>query len=251
MNAGMKMIKYLMFTFNFIFVIFGFALIGLGAYVEIKYRDVAVLTTNAIASGPLLMVAVGVFMLALAFFGCCGAYKESYCMITCFAVFMSFIFILELAGTLTAYILKAKVETWMNNSFNQSVSDYARSDSENKLDIVQQNFHCCGGKSPSDYMLNTEFVKDSQDIINKSSITNPRSIFVPDSCCNDDSVQYCGLKNSSVINTEGCSNKIVMGFKEQILVIGGVGLAVVFIQLTGIGFSCLLMRTIKTNYEVV
>jgi len=251
MNAGMKMIKYLMFAFNFIFVIFGFALIGLGAYVEIKYRDVAVLTTNAIASGPLLMVAVGVFMLLLAFFGCCGAYKESYCMITCFAVFMSFIFILELAGTLTAYILKAKVETWMNNSFNQSVTDYTRSDGDNKLDIVQQNFKCCGGKSPADYQFNEKFENDSQEIIKKLNLTGTRDISVPDSCCEDDSVAHCGLMNSTKIFEEGCSNKIVVGFNEQILVIGGVGLAVVFIQLTGIGFSCLLMRSIKTNYEVV
>merc|ERR1739838_123585 len=117
MNAGMRMVKYLLFAFNFIFVIFGFVLIGVGAVVEILYREVVSISSNAISVAPILMVVI-------AFFGCCGAYKESYCMVTCFSVLLTLIFILELTATLSAYILRSNVEHYITDSFNTTVMNY-------------------------------------------------------------------------------------------------------------------------------
>merc|ERR1739838_657494 len=124
MNAGMRMVKYLLFAFNFIFVIFGFVLIGVGAVVEILYREVVSISSNAISVAPILMVVIGVMMLLIAFFGCCGAYKESYCMVTRFSVLLTLIFILELTATLSAYILRSNVEHYITDSFNTTVMNY-------------------------------------------------------------------------------------------------------------------------------
>jgi len=249
MNAGMKMIKYLLFAFNFIFVIFGFVLIGVGAAVEILYREVVSISSNAISVAPILMVVIGVMMLLIAFFGCCGAYKESYCMITCFAVMLTFIFILELAATLSAYILRNNIEEYLSESFNKTVENYDPSAGASPYDFIQEKFQCCGNEGPSDYKKSPSFVHEALNIIHDKNIT-AKDVPVPDSCCVN-KIENCGLKNETAIFNEGCLGKIETSVKEEILVVGGVGLAVIFIQLTGIGFACLLMRNIKSNYEAV
>jgi len=268
MNAGMKMVKYLLFAFNFIFVIFGFVLIGIGAMVEIMFREVVKISSNAIAVAPILMIVIGVFMLLIgfykisnfnfliqifllfpAFFGACGAYKESYCMITSFAVFLTFIFILELAATLSAYILRNNVESYINDSFEGTVRDYSIG-REDAFDFIQSKFKCCGANSPNDYNTSVTFSDQAKREIVDEKITNPSLVPVPDSCCVQQTTN-CGLKNGTVLFQEGCVQKIEMSLAKEILVIGGVGLAVIFIQITGIAFACLLMRSIKRNYEVV
>lgn len=249
MNAGMKMIKYLLFAFNFIFVVFGFVLIGIGAVVEVMYREVVSISSNAISVAPILMVVIGVMMLLIAFFGCCGAYKESYCMISCFAVLLTFIFVLELAATLSAYILRSNVEEYLTDSFNTTVRTYNEK-KENPFDFIQQKFQCCGFDGPDGYQNSLDFQTQASHNIHDRGVTNPREIPVPDSCCEKE-VEFCGIYNTTAIYTTGCVNKIEKSVKEEILIVGGVGLAVIFIQLTGIGFACLLMRNIKTNYEVV
>lgn len=251
MNAGMKMIKYLLFAFNFIFVIFGFVLIGVGAAVEIMYREVVSISSNAISVAPILLVIIGVLMLLIAFFGCCGAYKESYCMITCFSVLLTFIFILELAAVLSAYILRSNVEDYLSTSFTKIVTEYDNEKS-NPFDAVQQNFKCCGSNGSSDYENSLTFQNQTEVLIKSHHIDSnaTRKIPVPDSCCVDEK-ELCGLYKSNPVYNDGCVSKIESSVKKEVLIVGGVGLAVIFVQLTGIGFACLLMRSIKTNYEVV
>merc|ERR1739838_1060274 len=249
MNAGMRMVKYLLFAFNFIFVIFGFVLIGVGAVVEILYREVVSISSNAISVAPILMVVIGVMMLLIAFFGCCGAYKESYCMVTCFSVLLTLIFILELTATLSAYILRSNVEHYITDSFNTTVMNYD-DHVENPFAFIQQKFKCCGVSTPDDYKESTMFAEQAAKLIADLKLNETRAIPVPDSCCVEEKID-CGLMNTTEVFQAGRVQTIEASIKEEILVVGGVGLAVTFIQLTGIGFACLLMRSIKTNYEVV
>eukprot|EP00064_Thunnus_orientalis_P015736 superscaffoldBa00002975_g15793 len=62
------------------------------------------------ASGaPIVLIGIGVVIFFIAFFGCCGAWKENYCMVTTFAILISLIIIVEIAAAIAGYIFRNKV----------------------------------------------------------------------------------------------------------------------------------------------
>uniref|UniRef100_A0A8C6YNT5 CD63 molecule n=1 Tax=Nothoprocta perdicaria TaxID=30464 RepID=A0A8C6YNT5_NOTPE len=82
MEGGMKCVKFLVFVFNFIFWVCGVALIAIGLYAQVALNKALVVTSASASSTPIAIVVVGVIIFFISFFGCCGAWKESYCMVT-------------------------------------------------------------------------------------------------------------------------------------------------------------------------
>lgn len=251
MDCGMKVVKYLLFGFNLIFFIIALVLIGVGAAVEIKYRDLVQITGSYISSAPILLICVGVFILIIAFFGCCGAYKENYCMVTTFAVLLAIIFVLEISAGIAAFALRNKIETWITEAVKKSITDYS-DDLKPVFNVVQEKFKCCGAESAADWEKSDKFLAEARKIIAAKGLT-PDPTLVPDGCCKTVSTD-CGLKLNHTIYdgpNEGCVEKIEKFIKSNAGIIGGVGIGIAFIQVVGIIFACCLMRTIKKHYEVV
>lgn len=251
MQCGMAIIKYMLFAFNFVFFIVALVLIGVGAAVEIKYRDVTMITSSAVSAAPILLICVGVFILIVAFFGCCGAYKENYCMVTSFMIMMVIIFILEFSAGIAAFALKNRLETWITASFQKSLEAYKPAHAK-VFDAIQTKFHCCGAASSDDWNRSTTFKLSVQAEIRTANITQA-AILVPDSCCLK-VTKDCGLKaDHSIYNgtANGCVNKIKGFIKSNAGVIGGIGIGIAMVQIIGIIFACCLMRAIKKHYEVV
>lgn len=74
-----------MFTADFIlwfslFQIAGIGLIAAGAYVKIKLTEYYEFFGSNYMGPGILLIIVGVIIFLLAFFGCCGAIKENYCL---------------------------------------------------------------------------------------------------------------------------------------------------------------------------
>ncbi|CAK8673587.1 CD63 antigen-like [Clavelina lepadiformis] len=251
MDCGMKLVKYLLFVFNLIFFLFALVLIGLGAAVEIKYRSLANVTGSAITVAPILVICVGVLIFFVAFFGCCGAYKENYCMITTYAIIMAILLILEIAAIVTAYVLRGKINTLLEKSFTKSIVDYQPQNAK-LYDNLQTEFHCCGSYNATSWNLSKKFQDLASTEVGKAKITNPANFYVPDSCClPNDKFKNCGLYSNRTIYEQGCLPSIEASFKKNIVAVAGVTIAVLVIQLIGIVFACCLMRTIKAQYEVV
>lgn len=90
-----KTIKYLMFAFNFVFVvstpphsapkqppfcaqITGIIIIGVGATVKTVYSEYADFLDTQYFSLPNMLIATGALIFLVSFFGCCGAIKENW-----------------------------------------------------------------------------------------------------------------------------------------------------------------------------
>lgn len=110
-SGGMVLIKYLLFFFNFIFWLSGLALIVVGAIIKAKYGDFVEISSRSLTTGPVFLIIIGVIVAIVGFLGCCGAYKENYCMVTTFAILLAIIFILEIAAGAVAYAYKDKVSS--------------------------------------------------------------------------------------------------------------------------------------------
>lgn len=60
----------------------GLALIVVGILVQLGMHKNVMIKDPSASGVPILLIAVGVVIFFIAFFGCCGAWKENYCMVT-------------------------------------------------------------------------------------------------------------------------------------------------------------------------
>lgn len=236
-EGGMKCVKYLLFTFNLLFFFAGLALIIAGAVVQTRFRDYIAFFDSNFSAAAIVLIVVGGIILLIGFFGCCGAYKENYCMTMTFAVILGLIFVLEIAVGIGAAVMKNKVRKVIEDKMTESMSNYGKDGHDGVTKAwnnIQKNFECCG-------------VKNSTDWSNNNTI--------PDSCdCPADKKsdeKLCMKHDNKDIFKRGCINGISDWVEKNVVVVVGVGIGFAFLQLIGIAFACCLARTIKKEYEVV
>uniref|UniRef100_A0A4W6BRQ4 Uncharacterized protein n=1 Tax=Lates calcarifer TaxID=8187 RepID=A0A4W6BRQ4_LATCA len=77
-----KLIKYLLFTFNFLFFVGGIIILGLSIHVRNNKADYQI--TDELLPAINLLVFIGAVTLIFGFLGCCGAIQESRCLLALF-----------------------------------------------------------------------------------------------------------------------------------------------------------------------
>ncbi|XP_071535388.1 CD63 antigen-like [Panulirus ornatus] len=245
LDTGMKCIKYLLFFFNLLFVISGFAVIIVGAVIEANYRSYLDFISTSYLSASSILIAVGVLIFVVGFFGCCGAVKENHCMVVTFAVLLCVIFIIQLAAGIASYILRSDVEDFLHQNMFKSMQNYSESNPGiyRTWNVIQHEHACCGTDDYEDWLA-TSFGEEVNG--------------VPDGCCKENT-PGCGKDifdkskhpDLSTINTEGCFDKLKGDVEENVTILGGVVIGIGFVQLIGVVFACCLAKSLKRQYETV
>ena len=188
-------------------------------------------------SVPSLLIAIGAIIFFIAFFGCCGAVRESYCMIVTFTSLLVVVFILEFSGGISGYVLRARASSIIQNKMEDSMKMYKNNTEVlNVWDNLQRDFDCCGTRNASDW-VNFGHMSETD---------------IPVSCCIDGTgvePKNCSLTSAMV--HQGCYNKFLSFVKSHAMQLGGVGLGIAFVQAMGICFSVFLARSIRNSYESV
>ncbi|XP_043467515.1 CD63 antigen [Leptopilina heterotoma] len=227
MNCGMECIKYLLFVFNFIFAICGLALLTVGAIFYIKIYDVSSRLDEGFPPAiPIFLLVIGAIIFVIAFFGCCGAIRDSHCMVVTFAVFLLTILVIQVAIAVYVYIQKID-ETKIETAFKKEIFDKYYSDSKAKeiVDTMQSTLNCCGITSSNDY----------------SNMGRP----IPGSCCGIDLNETCTGTNK--VYNAGCSKKVSELLRSGLKTLGGVAVGVAVVELLGIIFSLCLANAIRND----
>lgn len=233
MDCGATTIKYLLFMFNFLFFISGIAVLTIGSIVKAKEPDYAYIGKDVFGVSILLIV-VGLLVAAIAFLGCCGAVRESRCMLYSFAGLLCLIFVMEFAGGIAAFVYKDALTAEAEKSLNSSIYEYTNSTGDvvkKQWDEMQSQLKCCGTFNYTDW----------KNVLKNDS--------VPISCCLKEEAK-CGdgkvsMVNATGIYTTGCVDQIVDYVKSQAMLIGGIGIGIAFIQILGIVFACCLASALK------
>ncbi|XP_034392101.1 CD63 antigen [Cyclopterus lumpus] len=237
-EGGMKCVKFLLFFFNFIFWLCGIALIVVGILVQVGFHETLIIRDVSASAAPVVIIAIGVVIFFIAFFGCCGAWKESNCMITMFAILLFLIIVVEIAAVIVGYVFRNKLSNIVQDSLTDMISGYKNGTDEfrSTLDKLQEDLKCCGVNSSSDW---SSFRADGNS--------------VPDSCCLTLSTN-CGINamtNAAIVHQKGCHDALEAFLKKNILWVIVVALVIAGLQILGIVFSCLLIRGIRSGYEVM
>ncbi|XP_033118387.1 tetraspanin-9-like isoform X2 [Anneissia japonica] len=234
-----KCIKYLVFIFNLLFFFSGIGILAGGAYLASQQGGYGTLLPSIpVASAANLLIATGVIVLIVSFFGCLGAYKENPCLLMTFFLFLLLIFILELAAGIVGFIYRSDIEDYVTKDLMAGLSNYNRTNEgglTDAWDLLQKQEMCCGVSNYTDWNVTMLY-------------GNMNS--VPASCCKgDDMSADCGdgvlsIPNPSVYTT-GCKQALKDDFDKYLFQIGALGIAIGLFQIVGLALSLILYYQVK------
>lgn len=228
----MSCIKYILFFFNLLFSISGLALITVGIIIKNAYYNYSRFIDDKFYSPPWVLIIVGVAVFVVAFFGCCGAIRESNCMLIMFSLLLFVIVILEALVALSGYYLKNDIDLMLQTKMNETISDYGKNPEITKSwDILQLDLGCCGVRSMNDWAA---LYPDSH---------------LPHSCCLDIGItEKCTPAEASPRGCLDALHATLDSNMQTVLIAAG---SVALLELIGCLFACCLASSIRQEYETV
>ncbi|XP_009644563.1 tetraspanin-8 [Egretta garzetta] len=228
--------KYSMFIFNFLFWVCGSIILGVSVWIRVsKDAQQELEIDSSLFAGVDLLIAVGSIIMVLGFLGCCGAIKESRCMLLLFFIGLLLILILQVTGGILGAVYRSQIEASLNTTFQASVNSLQSSTEESKK--FQETFQkfekmneCCGLlNGPADWGKN--FFTLSENICKCE-----RSL---------ESTQLCALFKGRYVYVKPCGEVIINYLKNHLLIIMGIAFGLAVIEILGLGFSMSLYCQIQ------
>ncbi|CAO2581687.1 Tspan8 [Lemmus lemmus] len=164
-------IKYSMFFFNFLFWICGTLILGLAIWVRVSKDGKEIVTSGDAGTNPFIavniLIAVGAIIMILGFLGCCGAVKESRCMLLLFFIGLLLILFLQVAAGILGATFKSESSRLLNETLHENaklltqMTEKAREFQEAMISF-QTEFKCCGLiKGAEDWGQNFQYARES------------------------------------------------------------------------------------------
>ena len=158
-----------------------------------------------------------------------------------FGTLIALILLVEIGCTITILIFKDQVWEHLNDKLIDGLDNYdnptngSLTSMKEAWDSLQTEFKCCGVEEFTDW--------GEVDSFNKTGS-------VPDSCCKTVE-EDCGngqLINSNlhIIYTNGCLTKVENVIKDNVMIVGIIGAAVVVTQIIVICIACCLGKSMRS-----
>ncbi|KAJ8370357.1 hypothetical protein SKAU_G00103850 [Synaphobranchus kaupii] len=164
-QGGMKCVKYLLFVFNFIFWLVGSLVLAVGLWLRFDPDTVSLLNEEGAPDtffiGVYILIGAGGLMMLVGFFGCCGAVRESQCLLGSFFACLLVIFGAEVAAGVFGFLNKEKIIEEVQNFYSKSVND--NNNGTAIASIYHRVLNCCGTKEPLNTSICLDTTADTQD----------------------------------------------------------------------------------------
>ncbi|XP_010149647.1 PREDICTED: tetraspanin-8, partial [Eurypyga helias] len=184
-----------------------------------------------------LLIAVGSIIMVLGFLGCCGAIKESRCMLLLFFIGLLLILILQITGGVLGAVYRSQIETSLNKTLQESVNSLQSSSEESK--VFQEKFQkfqrkeqCCGLlNGPADWGKNFNTPLGNSKICECERKDSPRDL--------------CVFVQGRYIYKKPCGDVIIKYLEDHLLIIMGIAFGLAVVEILGLGFSMSLYCQIQ------
>ncbi|NWH86003.1 TSN8 protein, partial [Aegithalos caudatus] len=226
-----RCMKYSMFIFNFFFwVICGCIILGFSIWIRVSSTEqvnACSHTSTIVYAGVNLLIAVGAIIMILGFLGCCGAAKESRCMLMLFFIALLLILILQITGGVLGAVYKPQVEEAFNRTLSTSVNALQSTTGEyteyqEAFQKLERKEKCCGLlDGPQDWGKN--FNKPSSKIC-QCELEKPSS-------------DLCIKYGDRYIYKRPCGEVIVQQIKDNLIIIMGIAFGLAVVEILGLVFS--------------
>ncbi|NXO72663.1 TSN1 protein, partial [Phainopepla nitens] len=164
LSPGAKMgcftfIKVMMILFNLAIFLGGGTLLGVGIWVKVdgeSFLDIFGPLSSSIlqvVNVAYLLIVLGAILLVIGFLGCCGAQKESKCLLMMFFSLVLIIFIAEVAAAVVALVFTGLAETLLTGLVTPLLKEkYGEDDTFTQIwNVTMTEVHCCGLNNYTDF----------------------------------------------------------------------------------------------------
>ncbi|KAJ8280989.1 hypothetical protein GJAV_G00061880 [Gymnothorax javanicus] len=220
-----KVIKYVLFFFNFFFWLAGGVILGVALWLQQDSQTSSIFkldldgdqAPNTFYICIYILIAVGAIMMFVGFLGCYGAIQESQCLLGTFFVCLVILFACEVAAGIWGFMNREKVTGEMINLYDAA---HSKASEQNQAAIkVLKTFHealdCCG-----------------KDVFSAGS-----NLLLTDTC----------PKRSLTSITTSCHTRLEEVFSKKLYLIGIVALVVAVIMIFEMIFSMVLCCGIRNS----
>uniref|UniRef100_A0A224XJR8 Tetraspanin n=1 Tax=Panstrongylus lignarius TaxID=156445 RepID=A0A224XJR8_9HEMI len=209
--------KFALFAFNLICALLGLVIIAFSVVTNIHGKPFKDMLSGQITLVTIILIVVGVLVFCIAFLGCCGAIRESHCMLTTYAVILSTLLVVQFAIGITAFVYRNKIEDSLNSVINQTFENDKAVDI---VDEIQMDLQCCGLDGPIWY----------------------KSVNLPSSCCGRTKGKTCFIIEAYI---GGCHDKIIDLVQSSLKLLGAIAIGISVIELICVIFAFCLSSSFK------
>jgi len=235
MACGFSFMKYLLFIFNFVFWLAGAAMMGLAIYIRVDedFASAVSIADVSFYTGSDILIATGGVMLVVGFFGCCGAIKESACLLGLYFTCLFLVFGVEVGVGVWAFINFSSIEQAITETMGKLDAE------EYSYQInIQQTFKCCGTNITCGAFPKNE----------------------PQNCdCNNQGTAECntignlteceGTDTSKLVYSEPCSVAVTEFIESNITLLGGVAIGIGAAEVLGMIISMWMCCKIRNKED--
>uniref|UniRef100_A0A8D0DZA1 Tetraspanin n=1 Tax=Salvator merianae TaxID=96440 RepID=A0A8D0DZA1_SALMN len=224
-------LKVMMILFNLVIVLGGATLLGIGIWVSVDsnsflniFGPLSSSVLQVVNVGYLLIV-IGAVLFVLGFLGCCGAQKESKCLLITFFTLILIIFIVEIAAAVVALVYTSVAETILQATVTQVLKkEYGKSsDITTVWNKTMEDLKCCGLMNYTDFD-GSPYVKEHDNRY-------------PPYCCNTD--QPCNETGLYPV-VPGCFPQLLNEIRKNGGVVGGVAAGIGALEIAAMVVSMYL-----------
>jgi len=268
MELGACLVKYCLCLFNFVFVVFGTALLALGIWLiadqsslisalRIASQDSIQVNeygpATALEQTGYVFIALGAFIFIISFLGYCGTMKESRFLLGAYAFFLGLIFVLEIILVVLFVVYRKETESEVRDLLTKSVHKmYSTREQANpftvSFDLVMREGKCCGVSNYTDFRYAEKF-----------QAKKPATQQIPLACCHlkPDAVAFEAVDPTCTSTAlpltsykdNGCLDKFLDLLSAQMNIAIIVGVALGLLQIIGIVFAICVYKAAYYDYK--
>ncbi|KAG5674174.1 hypothetical protein PVAND_004157 [Polypedilum vanderplanki] len=223
LDCGASLIKYVLFIFNLICAIGGIALMVVGGIALKKIGDVKEVFEDGNHPGifPAFIIAIGALVFVIAFFGCCGAIRESQCLLNLYSLCLLCLVVLQVVLAIFVFVYNEDVQRGALKGWDKIWSGRQQGPlNDQAINQIQRALQCCGSTTFLDY-----------------------GVTLPSSCC-DPEASSC---NQLVAYKTGCRPQIKYVVQNSAQWIAYLSIIMALVELVGVIFGCCLSSNIRNS----
>lgn len=235
----------MMFVFNGIIFLAGVAILGVGIWVKVDSGSIlnflgkienAPPELHQVLNVGYLLIAIGALLVVIGFLGCCGAIKESKCMLLLFFMIVLLVFIAEVAGAIVILAFRPLIDQLMGKVGEAAVKSIKKDYGDNKditglWDTTMTTLKCCGFYNSSDFTGSPYNIKKNDTY--------------PQQCCQ--SAFRCDQSAVGSASIIGCYPKFKQLIDQNTVVIVAVALGIAVLELCAMAVSMILYCKINST----
>ncbi|XP_062913785.1 tetraspanin-8-like [Mobula hypostoma] len=215
-------IKYSMFVFNFLFWLCGSIILGVSIWLRVNkeaLKQIGEVSISEFYTAMDVLIAVGAIIMVLGFLGCCGAIRESKCMLLLFFIGLLLILVIQIAAGVLGVTYQSQTESTLKERFKALIPlDNQAEDVKKDVAALQETYKCCG------------LLQGYQDWAK-----------IPPSCnCKDEDKNECTQAGGRQVWAKSCTAKLASALQKNLVIVAGVAFGLAVIELLGLIFSMIL-----------